>query len=476
MPDFGTEEDSVAARLAFDSRGWVIPRRDVFRRLRLHTDVLLAGSLALSIDGDEDVIALWENDSDPAPLLEPGGTVVNGVSVVNGRVAGFAAKGGTTELLLKALKPGTAEIRYTFTGTDAAAGVSHTDTLRVTVAGVTLKPVTTELLHPNQWGSLLNPSGFGAGSFGGYAVEVEPAHLFPGGDIKWEIADGADKVSFLYGEDTGRRVALNGDAPGKFRLEVNIGREGDPILPKPSINGQVFAPQPVPLTVWIVTNETTNVSAEVDRVNGFIEGANKAVKQLAQTLFVQGSINFTNNPNWYTLDGNNWSNVVDLTSLSTSTSPNTLKIFFVNQIINGPSAFYKETGGQIVISAHPNNNARSFTHEFLHACGLEDIYDMESNNDPNRQGLSVFNVPLQAEHLPLDWGGGYYPSGMTLDELICGDLLMYGFNTTTDTIDIPAGSVYGITRDYELSPDGPYVEGFVKVGLDGMTTRKPISQ
>ena len=473
VPNFGTVEDSIAGRLAFDSRGWVIPVRQVFRPMRLHTDVLLSGHLILSVTGDLDVIKLWKNTSDPEPLLMSGETITNGVSVVNGQVVNFATLGSTTELWLETLSDGVAEIHYTFIGTGNAEGINFTDTLRITAANITFKPVTTDLLYSGLWEWLLNPSGFEVGGSGGYIIKVEPGHLFLDSEIKWKITEGAGNVSFVYG-DTGCSVAVNGDAPGKFKLEVDIGREGDTIWPVPYINGEVFTPSEVPLTIWIVTNATTDVDAEVARVNKFITDANKVFKQSAMTLFIQGgSINFTNKQEWYELDIRNdqFQDMLDLTALSTNTK--TLEFYFVDRILadKATPAFHTDYG--IVISK--DADSRAFAHEIGHACGLDDIYERD---DLNGLGLTIFNLPLEENHLPKDWGGGYYPLGMTIDKLIIENLLMYGDISPANAIDIPSGRVYGVWLEQDTST-GVLIKTWklenVKVGLEDMA-RSPTSK
>jgi len=378
------------------------------------------------------------------------------------------------------LAPGTVDITYSFIGTGDAEGISFTDTFRITIYEIDFRPIMTEMRYANMWESLLNPSGFEVGSFGGYTIKVEPAHLFPDSEIKWKITEGADKVSFMDG-DTGRLIAVEGNAVGDFELAIDIGGEGGPIQPTPYICGKVQTLQPVPLTVWIVTNETTNVAKEVARVNTLIADANKVFKQTAMELFIPGTINFTNNPSWYTLDRANWPSVKELTGLSINTP--TLELYFVNAIENGPPAFHIEDG--IVISSHSSIDSRAFVHEIGHACGLNDIYPVQINDNGTIGEHSVAGQEIISEDLSLDWGGGYYPADMTLGKLIAENLLMFGYIVPKDTedttmpIDIPSGSIFGVGCTRTVNPNGSitaeWFYGHIAVGLGNMTTRKPES-
>jgi len=75
--------------------------------------------------------------------------------------------------------------------------------------------------------------------------------------------------------------------------------------------------------------------------------------------------------------------------------------------------------------------------------------------------------------LPLDWGGGFYPPGVTQEDII-NRLLMHGISSESgDEVPvgvIPSGSVHGLWNSnpaWATHPD--WGLGLAPVGLDSMT-------
>ena len=97
-------------------------------------------------------------------------------------------------------------------------------------------------------------------------------------------------------------------------------------------------------------------------------------------------------------------------------------------------------------------------HEVLHTCMLEDIYTVDGQGIPG---------PVSQSRLPSDWGGGYYPPGMTQRALVGRLIMRSGGQGEIDTEprrDLPSGTVYGWKLSDPDDPSGPKTLGHASVG------------
>jgi hypothetical protein len=124
---------------------------------------------------------------------------------------------------------------------------------------------------------------------------------------------------------------------------------------------------------------------------------------------------------------------------------NALELYFVNTLEGGATAGLCCYGG-IVLS--DDATGRVIAHEVLHACndavpGVEDIYPVRNDSDV---GTDPVTGVAREDWLPSDWGGGYYPPGLTQRELI-NRLVMssggYNEEITGEPRDLPLGPVWG---------------------------------
>jgi hypothetical protein len=124
---------------------------------------------------------------------------------------------------------------------------------------------------------------------------------------------------------------------------------------------------------------------------------------------------------------------------------NALEFYFVNTLEEGDTAGLCCYRG-IVLS--DDATGRVIAHEVLHACnddipGVEDIYPVRNDSDV---GTDPVTGVAREDWLPSDWGGGYYPPGLTQRELI-NRLVMssggYNEEITGEPRDLPLGPVWG---------------------------------
>ena len=435
---------------------WLIPAAPgVWRNMQYHRHAHLPGDAVLSLDGTPGAsrLKVYANGNlGDERIALPGQALTN---VVN-----YYA-------YLEALAPGDAKVTHSFTGTGVASNYTCSRSIPVTAVGITFKPITIEM---DVSANLYNSCGMGPGGRVLYKIDVEPSSI-PDADIAWSATQGAEKVLFPHG-NTGRIVTVEGLSAGEFTLEAGIA--GMTLNPKPSIKGEVLHHKVVPVTAWIVADDYGGNEAikEHDLAN-LIAGVNWHLKQVAADLTVT-SVNYTNRTEWLDITFTNGvhQGADDLMDICSGTGG--LELYFIREFRDCTTAALSSPKGIIistkfVFSAIP-------AHEVDHAFGLEDIYE-EMEDDPM---ANIYDLPLQPGHLPLDWGGGYYPPGTKLDSVV-SSLLMFGMATRNNIV-IPSGHVYGI--GYTEMPG--FSEGdvaleiwekrLVNVGLDGIVTRQPQHQ
>ena len=144
-----------------------------------------------------------------------------------------------------------------------------------------------------------------------------------------------------------------------------------------------------------------------------------------------------------------------------------MKLFFVQTVDGSARRGYNYTYGSVLGRL---GNGRLLAHEFLHACGLGDIYIAQTN-------ATLLKVEGEVlEHLlPDDWACGYYPEG-TMQADVIKRLLMYGDGdySPSKADMVPYGDIWGLgykgTGTNQVWSLGPQ-----KVGLKDLN-RQPVHQ
>ena len=452
--------------------GWRMPAAtNVFRRVRLRTDVRVPGRLTLSLSGDPG-FRVWRTQSpapEASPLLACGQTVTNGA----GGVSFLSGENG--DLFVEAVSGGTATLTYAYTGTGDAAGLNCSASLKMTAFGITLEPVTCE-----NGPDVYNPCGIPIGGIAYFKVAVEPAAWIPDTDITWSVVHG--DVSFHNGGNKGRLVTVNaGGTAGDFRLDVDVADLS--LTPKPFIKGRVLEQGTVPVKVWIVRKDDGSEPACTEgRVQKLLDGVNSIFKQCAMTFCVNGALQYTNRQEWLDIDfTNGWSGELEsIRNVETATGG--IELYFVNSFLvddqQSDVLGIEDTQGIVLRN---DISERTLAHEIGHACGLLDIYPYRLA--PNTLEM-VVSGPVTVERLPQDWGGDYYNPGLLQAYLITYRLLMMGYEDPLimTTYDIPLGSIYG-TWFYRQPPlfEGDiainiWEQSLAPVGLDSMENWQPCHQ
>jgi hypothetical protein len=127
FPDFDTDDDVDATDIAglsalSSEHGWLMPAAtNVFRKLRLRTDVgLSGGAYTLSLAGDAGAFRVWADNSgtNTAPLISCGEAITNGVGNVT------FLTGDDSELYVEAISNGIATLTYSYTGEGGASNIA----------------------------------------------------------------------------------------------------------------------------------------------------------------------------------------------------------------------------------------------------------------------------------------------------------------------------------------------------------------
>ena len=208
-------------------------------------------------------------------------------------------------------------------------------------------------------------------------------------------------------------------------------------------------------------------------VPGLLAGANRLLRQAAITLEWNGTISYTNRDDWYTLElppdnvATNGSAIWQLMDCANNTGG--IELYFVNDLVdtsgNTAAHGFNVRGRGLALGRRATGH--TLAHETLHECGLTDIYN-------DRGGLSVSGTASAGRMSGADWGGGYYPPGLSQADLNQGRLLMFGEGDSdgTTSFDLPSGSVYGVGES--AAPQTGYFLGPVPVGLGGMEAGEPV--
>ena len=353
----------------------------------------------------------------------------------------------------------TFSVTYGQPGTDPG---SVSTNLAFEAVRVRSEPVTSELAPS---GHVCNPSGFPLGATARFKVSVEEGDV-PSGDITWAVKSGASGVS-LAGGGTGPEADVHADAAGAFTLEADVrGLVVTPPHVRPYFSGEVFPSVSVPVTVFIVrqTNQT-NPARDPSEIPGLLADANKILWQKGLTLVQAGTNNFIDNSGWL-----NHTDVLNLANTNLAAMLNTtyslgsaLELYFVQTLDDGDIDGVRWPEGIVIADT---GDGAIIAHETLHDCGPDDIYTVEINDehvpDPNPvPGL------VSQERLPSDWGGGYYPPGLTQRELVGRLIMRSGGIMPIDHAscrDLPTGTVYGWKHSVSGDGSSPKTLGHTGVG------------
>ena len=227
---------------------------------------------------------------------------------------------------------------------------------------------------------------------------------------------------------------------------------------------------PVNVTVWVVSNTNGVSPATSSRISTVIANANKALWQTAVSLEWGGAINTATNSNWYHLQvpaGTNFANSSFSQLMDCSRDTKGIEIYFVNSITDADGNALGGVNSEYGLALGVNATGHILAHEVLHQCGLRDIY-------VNIEGVALtVEGGLSEDRMPLDWGGGYYPPGIQMADIIRNRLIMYGIAECEEAIVIPRGNIYGL--GYRVLPTGTkeWFLGMIPVGQDSIKTRKP---
>ncbi len=200
----------------------------------------------------------------------------------------------------------------------------------------------------------------------------------------------------------------------------------------------------VPVTVWIVRDGNgENPARDAAEIPGLLADANKILWQNGLTLVQNGAVRYLNNDAWRNhTDVLNPANTNLAAMLdSTNSMGNAVELYFV-KTLEGTAVGGLCWPEGIVIAAI--GDGQTLAHEVMHDCGLVDIYTVEDPYGPDPNPVSG---PVSEERIPADWGGGYYPPGLTQRELITR-LIMRGERFGPEppfsvSVCLPRGTVYG---------------------------------
>ena len=324
-------------------------------------------------------------------------------------------------------------------------------------------------------GYVYNPSGIPVGDTSKFKVGLDPMTGFTEDDIVW---DNLGSISFVNNDNHGPEVTVRGDSTGEFFLSLAV--NGMELTPIPAFFVKVMTPTTAPVTVWIVRNDTGGDAPIAESaILPIIDDANKILKQKALTLQWSGTANYTNREEWLDItDAMNPTNAVLNALLNCTNNTGGVEIYFINSLQNNSSDDQLNGVNDylgLALAKGRNDaggfNGRVMAHEVLHQCGLKDIYVRETD----KTTLFV-DGPISKERLPNDWGNGYYPKGLTQEEVV-RKLIIYGRSGRYDPeprIDLPSGSVYGL-----CNTNAPYTGDQIwyldkgKVGQSSITDQTP---
>lgn len=348
---------------------------------------------------------------------------------------GFNATNRIVELYIEPINPTTNREIVIQVDPDGAGpkGFVCVDKLFFGVVSITLEPIT---LRPGNGSTLplFNASVIELGSNTTYEISVEPSNI-PSDHIVWRVPTGS--VGFV-GTNYGRTVTVQGNAAGTATLAVDI---RDFAGPTPMIQMQILAVQTSKVFVYVIADSNGVPATTQSRIDDLLRGVNDIYKQVGIRFLQEGQSATVTNSAWVDISAsNNFQEFFDM--CSTAQKSGGIELYFVRDIDSGIRGLnYSSSGPDAGCAVSTNGDFRTVAHELGHACGLADIYDVDSS------GVSLPDALVRQAWASKDWNGGssplYYPS--TLDhKVLINRLLMYGFGGNgISKADIPSGRIYG---------------------------------
>ena len=270
-----------------------------------------------------------------------------------------------------------------------------------------------------------------------YSITVDPTSTVDNADIHWSVASGS--VSFSGG-DTGRTVAVKGDAVGEAKLDVQI--DDVSIGVAPTIELEVVDKKTVDVYAYVVAeNDGTNPATTNATINSYIATVNDIYRQVGMEFQIKNGIQMIKKYEWLTID-----NTAEFDALC-EYAKNTggVEVYFTNILICGafsveglhsapndpPPGLAKEG-----LALSDKGNGLHLAHELGHACRLPDHYIIIGSD-----GLAK----VKEDWAPKDWNGGhgppYYPMALTQNQMIDRLLMQSGGSGW----DVPKGRIHSKT-------------------------------
>ena len=307
---------------------------------------------------------------------------------------------------------------------------------------------------------LYNPCGIATGQTAQFEIKIDPSNAVDNADIVWTNTSGS--VSF-QGGNAGRLVTVKADGTGVAQLRVDI---KDFVGAVPTVTTEELEPKTVKVYVWIVRkNDGTDPATTEAQVTNLIAQANDIFRQVAMTLVLQGSINYTNCTYWLNVEkaGDDWPEYNTISAITNGTGG--VEMYFVDTI---QDATGMNGANGLILS--DSANFRTTAHEIGHTCGLNDIYLSEGGSNVTGLVTSIWD--------PDDWNNGpspqYYDRSLLQEDLI-QRFLMYGYQSDAKS-DIPRGKIQGVWYDWQLI-GGTWTKvwhlSLDAVGLSDMGNRQP---
>jgi hypothetical protein len=339
-------------------------------------------------------------------------------------------------------------------------GVSDDDPFRV--EWTWLAPMDIRLEHVNTNGNplVVNP----VGSITNRAFTCQVTLLpedFPDSNIFWSCT--SPGMSFVNGVTNGRSVQLMGTQPGGWEATVTVQNDE---MTTATLHGTILEKKTVQVYLHIVREDDgTSPAATVDHFQNLLYGANQLHEQSGIEFVLASPVLYTNKSDWLIISSPKTSEEYgQLQSWSSNTGG--IEVYCINDFngvsYNGLIRTRADATAGVTITT--NATARTLAHEFGHACGLPDIYDIKLY-----YGIIciVSTNYVQQSWLPLDWcadlpNGGY---GQLRQKHLLQRLLMYGYDWD-DSVDLTAGPIYGLDTNGDPTNSA--------IGLSNMT-REPQS-
>jgi len=144
---------------------------------------------------------------------------------------------------------------------------------------------------------------------------------------------------------------------------------------------------------------------------------------------------------------------------TTNSMGQALEMYFVREMENGDTRGLCTEKGIVIAE---NGDDETVAHEVFHASGLKDIYTAEDAIN----GTNPVTGGISEDRLPDDWGGGYYPPGLTQEDMI-GRIIMKSGGAATPRRTLPRGKIYGWKHTTE-DGNSPKTLGMANVGQESI--------